>query len=145
MKVVLLKNVVNLGIKGDIKDVKAGYAQNFLFPQGLATTATSARAQAAIASKEKQTTISDSEKQTLVQTIQNIQFIFELPVNEQGTLYAAVDKSVVQATIKQEHVQAFVVKMEPAHIKTVGTHKVELTISHGLIVQVSIVVVPEKK
>lgn len=40
MQVILLEKIVNLGNLGDLVDVKAGYARNYLVPQGLATVAT---------------------------------------------------------------------------------------------------------
>lgn len=40
MKVVFLKAVKNVGNPGEIKDVSAGYASNFLIPKGLAIAAT---------------------------------------------------------------------------------------------------------
>ena len=43
MKVVLSKNVENLGDIGMIKDVAAGFARNFLIPKGLAYKATAER------------------------------------------------------------------------------------------------------
>ena len=35
MKVILNSDVPNLGELGDVKDVAAGYARNFLLPRGL--------------------------------------------------------------------------------------------------------------
>jgi ribosomal protein L9 len=40
MKIILKKEVANLGEAGDVVEVKAGYAQNYLIPQGFAIAAT---------------------------------------------------------------------------------------------------------
>ena len=40
MKIILLKSYDNLGNVGDIRNVKPGYARNFLFPNEIATPAT---------------------------------------------------------------------------------------------------------
>ncbi|MBI2859114.1 MAG: 50S ribosomal protein L9 [Chloroflexi bacterium] len=42
MKVVLLKDVKNVGRPGDVKDVTAGYAKNYLIPSGMAALASPA-------------------------------------------------------------------------------------------------------
>ena len=39
MKLILRADVENLGILGDVVEVKAGYGRNFLLPQGLAMVA----------------------------------------------------------------------------------------------------------
>ena len=38
VELLLLENVSNLGIVGDVVKVKPGYARNYLLPHGLATT-----------------------------------------------------------------------------------------------------------
>ena len=42
MQIILLEKIVNLGNLGDLVNVKAGYARNYLVPQGLATVANEA-------------------------------------------------------------------------------------------------------
>ena len=57
MQVILLQDVKGIGKKGELKEVKDGFARNFLIPQKRAEAATSAvvaRWQAVWASKEKQ-------------------------------------------------------------------------------------------
>ena len=40
MKIIILKDIKDIGKKFDVKNVSDGYARNFLFPQGLAKIAT---------------------------------------------------------------------------------------------------------
>jgi large subunit ribosomal protein L9 len=40
MKIILKKEVNNLGEAGDVVEVRSGYAQNYLIPQGFASVAT---------------------------------------------------------------------------------------------------------
>ena len=51
MKVILLNDVENLGLAGDIVNVKPGYARNRLIPQGFALRASNKNV--AVASEKK--------------------------------------------------------------------------------------------
>jgi len=64
MRVILTADVKNIGQKGDEKEVRPGFARNFLLPRGLALAADSPQARAIILAGEKdqQEKIKESEK-----------------------------------------------------------------------------------
>ena len=43
MEIILLQDVEKLGLRGEVVDVKRGYARNFLLPRRLAEVATAGR------------------------------------------------------------------------------------------------------
>ena len=53
MKVVLIKDIPQLGQVGESKDVKPGYARNFLLVKGLAVLPSDPKAQEIIVQKSK--------------------------------------------------------------------------------------------
>ena len=59
MKVIFLKNVKGVANEGDVKEVKEGYAKNFLFKQKLALEATPANMKA---HEEKLESLKEQEK-----------------------------------------------------------------------------------
>jgi large subunit ribosomal protein L9 len=53
MKVILTKEIKNLGKEGDIKEVADGYARNYLLPRGLAVEATNSNIKAGEEKKQR--------------------------------------------------------------------------------------------
>jgi len=53
MKVILKKDFIHLGREGEIKEVKDGYARNFLIPKGIAVVATEGAIKSLKASEER--------------------------------------------------------------------------------------------
>ena len=79
MEILLKKDVANLGYAGEIVKVKAGYAMNYLVPQGFATVAT--------AHKEAKL-VADAE--ALAATINAQVLEVAAKVGETGKLYGSV-------------------------------------------------------
>ena len=67
MKVVLTKDVEKVGKKGEIKNVSAGYARNFLLPKNVAIVATEANIKAVEEKKKRDNVKLAKEKEVFVE------------------------------------------------------------------------------
>lgn len=105
MKVILLKSVPGIGQKGDIKDVKEGYAQNFLFKKGLAKTASTAvvsQVQAQAHRKEKLQNRAVKEGKKLLDVCTRTKFHITATANAEGVLYAQVGEKEIRQLIESK-------------------------------------------
>lgn len=131
MKVILLKNVPSLGKAFDIKDVKPGYARNFLIPEGLAEIATDA----AIAQiEEHRAKAQAATEKTLAKATENIKALDGKTItlvekaNDQGHLFAGIHHNEIIDAIENQ----LSVSLMPEHvlleepIKEVGEHAIEI-------------------
>lgn len=92
-KILLREDIDNLGGRGDIVNVKSGYARNYLFPRGYALLATKGnikqveQERAALLRKaaEEKSTAENQLKQ-----LKDLKFTFERKAGESGTLFGSV-------------------------------------------------------
>lgn len=145
MKVVLIKTVEGLGIVGETKEVKLGYARNWLLPQGLAVLMGDTKAKEAIvnARKEREKVKKEIlELKELATKISEKEIIIQAKAGEKGKLFGAVGKDEIAGEIKIDKKQ---IEMEP--IKNVGTHNVTIKIGYGIEAKVKVIIEPviEKK
>ena len=97
-KVILRRNVENLGEIGDIASVKPGYARNYLIPQGLAYYATPASLKAIEAEKkrwEKIKAIEKADAEKLAAQLADLQISVPMKVGEEGKLYGSVTSQMI--------------------------------------------------
>ncbi|MHB8575767.1 MAG: 50S ribosomal protein L9 [Dehalococcoidia bacterium] len=95
MKVVFVENVASARI-GDVKEVKNGYARNFLLPRGMALPATETfveRAQARARAEGRRQVQLDRQAQTLADAIAGKPITLTARVGETGRLYGSVTAS----------------------------------------------------
>ena len=89
MEVILIKDIENLGYANDIVNVKPGYANNYLIPQGYAKSATAA-AKKVLAENLKQRAHKDAkilaDAQALAETIANLPLSLSMKA-EEGKLF----------------------------------------------------------
>ncbi len=133
MKVIFLKNVKGVANEGDVKDVKEGYAKNFLFKQKLALEATPANMKA---HEEK-----IAEAKALAEKLKAAKIEFNQKAGDTGRLYGAVtSQEISDALVKIGiHIdkKLFDIK-EP--IKEAGTHTVKVNIYKEVKSQLTVVI-----
>ena len=93
MQVILLERVAKLGQMGDVVDVKAGYARNYLLPQKKALTASAANIagfEAQKAQLETQNFETKKEAEDMAGRLDGQQFIVIRQASDAGALYGSV-------------------------------------------------------
>lgn len=104
MKVVLIKNIQGYGQSGDIKEVKEGYAKNYLFPQKLAEVLSTRKVQdikdkKKKDDKKKKTAIKNKDK--MASKINGKAFKFDLNADETGTLYIKLNSKHIADKLRK--------------------------------------------
>lgn len=106
MKVVLLKDVKNIGKRDEILNVSDGYARNFLFPQKLAVEATSGalkeieRKRAAQDAREAERLAEAREKAA---KLSGKTITLAVKCGEKGRLYGSVTAQEVADALERQH------------------------------------------
>ena len=96
MKVMFVETVEGSGSMGDVKDVKPGYARNYLLPKGLAVPATPhavARAEELRKQELERQQVLDEHYRELVNKLTEKPIIIGVRVGEQGRLYGSVNNA----------------------------------------------------
>ncbi|MDX9893285.1 MAG: 50S ribosomal protein L9 [Patescibacteria group bacterium] len=143
MKVVLLKNVDNLGHVGDVKEVALGYARNFLIPKGLATEATpkaieEVETNKAKMAKQAEDDLANAEK--LAQRLEGQTVEISAKASDEGTLYAAVSAAKVASALKDKGFEVNKNQINAGHIKEIGEHELVVNLDHGLEARITLVI-----
>ena len=112
MKVILLKDIKNLGKTGEVKDVKEGYAHHFLIPGGLAALPGNNQGKelrSEIAKKNLNQKAKSDEVKEIAAGLHGKTFIFNVKTDVKGHPYAAIspkeiaEKLGVDARFVRDH------------------------------------------
>jgi large subunit ribosomal protein L9 len=146
MKVILKHDVKGLGRAGDVKDVKDGYARNFLLPNGAAVKADGGALKNWERHREEREERDRAERQEAEATAEKLRALkIETPVKagEKNRLFGSVTNREIAEFIGREGIEIdrhAIDLREP--IKTVGDHRVEVRLLTGVEAQVTVTVVP---
>jgi large subunit ribosomal protein L9 len=146
MKVILLDNVVGLGRAGDIKNVKDGYARNYLLPRKLVEFATKGkenhlkRIAAALAEKAKQYY---ENAVNLKEGIEKEEIQIHAKAGEEGKLFGSITSMDLSRIFKEKGFEIDRKKILLDNIKEIGDHTARIKLDEGVIATVKITVIPE--
>jgi len=142
MKVVLIQHIQGYGRRGEVKEVKDGYALNHLIPKKLAVQATVKNVQkySKLVEKEKVQKQTMQEQPTvLAKKLRGISLDFSEKADENGNFFAGVTKDkIAKALVKKGlAVKSKQVKLEEA-IKKEGSYNVQVEVSSGVISEIKV-------
>jgi len=147
MKVILKETIDSLGIIGSEVTVAAGYARNYLLPQGKAVPATPQYRRMLEQEKAKFDLQIAKEKefaQAMAQRLEGVACTVAAKVHEEDHLYGSItSRDIIDALAKQD-IQVerrMVLLSEP--IKKIGTFKVPIRVYKEVEPEITVEVVPE--
>lgn len=142
MKVILKKDVKNVGKVGQIVNVAKGFARNFLFPKSLAQTATEKRMgefehikRMAEAKMKKAL----GERKELLQKISGATVTFKMNASETDKLFGSIAALDISRELEK---QGFSIDKKDIiledTIKMLGQHKAKVSFGEGLETEISV-------
>jgi large subunit ribosomal protein L9 len=146
-QVLLREDIDNLGARGEIVRVKAGYARNYLLPRKLAVEATVNNVRqidgerAALAKREAK---DRSAAELQADALRSLTLKFERRVGEAGVLYGSVTSMDIAHELKEQGYEIDrrkIVLREP--IKRFGSYEVPVRLHREVTVQLPVSVLGE--
>ncbi len=137
MKVLLWQDVEKLGKRGEIVDVRDGYARNYLLPRRMAREFVEARRDSLMKEFEiakrrqgKQDAKLASDAKEVAEKLAGVTSVsIEVNTNEQGLLYGAVTPSMIADALRDQGLKVEAKAIEIAEpIKQVGTYEVAVNL-----------------
>ena len=147
MEVILREDIDNVGSRGEVVKVAAGFARNFLLPKKLAVAATSANKK--IVEQERESWLRkeaklEGEAAELAKLLNGVTLAFKQKAGENDQLFGSVtSKDIGEALEKQKFtIDRRKIQLHDP-IKTLGEFKVPVKLHKNVIAEVAVVVSKE--
>ncbi len=144
MKVILQKDVKDVGKVGDLVNVSEGFARNFLFPRKMAAVATETKVKEyehlkRVAEAKKKKAV--SERKELLNKMQGVAVKFKMATGETDKIFGSVTSSDISKELEKHgfSVDRRDIHIEE-HIKLLGNHKATIKLGDGLEATLQVVV-----
>ncbi len=128
MKVILTKDIENLGNEGDVISVKPGFARNFLLPKGLAINFSSHQLTKIENQLKQQERKIEREKESLsdiLNQISGLEVSIKAKSEDNERLFGSVTKTDIEQLLLEHNIQInkkYIDLKSP--LKTLGLHEV---------------------
>ncbi len=129
MQVLLWHSIENLGKRGDVVEVKDGYARNFLIPRRMASPPTPGQYREFEVEKRRQDQVEvqliEGAKEVEAKLAEVTSLSIEVNTNEEGVLYGSVSPTMISEALLAENmkVEARAITIDEP-IKKIGTYEV---------------------
>ena len=145
MEVILIKDVENLGYANEIVNVRPGYANNYVIPQGFAKTAT-ASAKKVLAENLRQRAHKDAkilaDAQALAETIANLHLTVTVKAEEEK-IFGAVTAADLSAALAEKGIEVDRKNIVVDAVKTLGEYEAQAKLHREVKATIKFAVVAE--
>ena len=148
MRLILRKDIENLGEVGDVVEVADGYGLNYLIPKGLALHATASTVRAT----QHEQRLRDAQIQAAKRSAQDyagefsgVELEFSMRVGADGRLFGSVTNRMIEDALQEKGLEVNrrrIVLDEP--IKKVGTYDVDIRLHQEVRASVQVKVMPDE-
>lgn len=148
MEIILKEDIIGLGFKNDIVNVKSGYGRNFLIPTGKAVIASPA-AKKVLAENLKQQARKleaiKAEAQKKGEAIKDVEIVVEMKVSANGVTYGSVNAATVAEELKKKgfDVDRKIITMRDA--KKLGDYVATVHFHKDVLVEIPVKVIAENQ
>ena len=144
MRVILQKDVKDLGKVGDVVNVKQGFARNFLFPRNLAQQATENNEKEWVHLKkvaEVRMKKATKDRQGTIDAVQGVTVVFKRSATDTDKLFGSIAAIEISQELEKHNLS---VDKKDIHleepIKMLGQHKAVVKLGDGLEAELSVTV-----
>jgi large subunit ribosomal protein L9 len=150
MKVILNQDVSGLGEEGDVRDVAAGYARNFLIPKNFALPYTKqnlTQLESRRAAIEQRKDEKRREAMSIKERLESEELAFTMPAGDSGKLFGSVNNAMIVQELEKRGYSIEKKRVEvPEHnIRMVGSYTVNVKLYGNEEAQISVVVEAEEE
>ncbi len=147
MKLILIENIEKVGKKGDVVNVKRGYARNFLLPRNFAIIATPKNIKKLESLKtdwQAQEERKINELKQLAATLKEITLTFIRKTDENDHMFGSVSENDIVAALKEQDIDIHrsLIQMDK-HIKELGETPVHVRLHKDVSAELRIIVEKE--